>query len=578
MHIRLVTLVTALVMIAPLVVASEGPPAQPGLPRACDRSGNAHVCRNVIPDTVIPPGQTKVYTGYWKAVGTVTVSGTAIVVDANITFEDTSDGFVAAPGGTIEVLSSDLLAVNGSTFGIDALPGTNLTVNDSSILGGGGVSVATSSVSFFENHLAGIPLALRLTDVTAVIHDNEFVNNTIAVNQTGGVPTLQANTFRGGQICVKDWRTDPNILYNTFRGCHIGIYHQESHSVFVGNNMQDEMEPPGAGMWIVDGMSPTIEDNVIRNYGTGIRISNARAYVRNNTIENNLGAGILVEQNPAEMDIQGNLVRLNGGDGIRLVGATDVPVFNNLVEDNGGDGIAIVNSPSASLTGNTARRNAGAGYGLYGSVDASLDANVAEANAVGFLVDAASVRADLVDDAATANLAAGILVRADDTLIEGGVANANGGDGLVLDHALDVVVTDLVANGNVDDGVFLGGSHATITGVNASENGGNGFRYDPMGPLQLLAPTPLNFVRAMHNGGAGLLNVAGNTTSVHDGWWQGNEGAGVENADPLSLIDASECYWGAASGPTHALNPLGTGDEVVGGVVYHPFLAAPPAG
>ncbi|HVM46366.1 MAG TPA: hypothetical protein VM582_10570, partial [Candidatus Thermoplasmatota archaeon] len=117
---------------------------------------------------------------------------------------------------------------------------------------------------------------------------------------------------------------------------------------------------------------------------------------------------------------------------------------------------------------------------------------------------------------------------------------------------------------------------ATIARTNASENVGNGFRYDPMGPFEVHGPTPLRLVRALHNGGSGLLNTAGNATSVHDSWWEGNSVAGVKNNDLFSLIDARENYWGSPDGPSHALNPT-AGDRVEGGVIFVPFRETPPA-
>lgn len=235
-----------------------------------------------------------------------------------------------------------------------------------------------------------------------------------------------------------------------------------------------------------------------------------------------------------------------------FVAIDDLPVFGNVVVDNRGDGISLYGSPGASLTENVVRGNARGIFVAADSAGAALDGNVAEGN-----------RGD------------GIVLAASDVDLVGGSASGNGGHGLVLDRALRVNVTGLVANGNAGDGVFLGGAQARIHDVNASQNGGNGFTYDPMGPFQLLEPTPLTYVRALGNEGAGLRSIEGNATSVRQGWWEGN-GVGVQNDDPLSLVDAAECYWGAASGPTHPLNPLGTGDPVVGGVLYLPFLSAPP--
>ncbi|HET6403854.1 MAG TPA: right-handed parallel beta-helix repeat-containing protein [Candidatus Thermoplasmatota archaeon] len=579
MRTRLYALVTALaVAFTPLVLAAEGPPTEPGLPRACERSNNSNTCRYVIPTTTVGPGDNKTWQGFWVAEGTVDVYGNATVLNANVTFQNTSAGFIVHPGGTLRFINSSLLELNDSEFALRAHPGSNFTLNTTSVYGGSGVKVATSALNMSGNLLANIDLALHLEGVTANVRNNRFVDNIIAVNQTGGSPTLESNRFEGGAICVKNFQTNPTILSNVFRGCHVGIYHEQSHSLFKNNDMVDQAEPPGAGMFIIGGQSPVIENNTIRNYGTGIRVVDARAYIRNNTIENNVGAGVSIEGNSAPMDIQGNLVRLNGGDGIRLVNAVAVPVFNNVVESNGGDGIHVRDSASAVLTGNTARANAGAGFSLRSAPDANLTGNVAEANARGIVVDATSLRVSLVDNVVRQNAGDGVQLRANGARVLGGASNANGGHGVRLDHALQATLTGVTANANTLDGVFIGGSQATLHRVNASLNARNGFTYDPMGPFELLGNTPMTLVRGFGNGVAGLYNVDGNATSVRDGWWQGNKQAGVFNNDVGSVIDAAQNYWGSPSGPTHPLNPTGTGDAVVGGVLYHPFRTAPPPG
>lgn len=555
-RLALLAALLSLPTLPPIAWADPGEGAQPGLGTACGASENPHPCRGTIPDTTVGPGKKRTYSGGWIATGTVVVQsgGTVEVLDASISFEGTSGGFVVQEGANLSFRDSTLQeSANGSSYRIVAQPTSSFVFTTTTLIGGEGLRVATAAPTISGSTLRDIPLALALVDVNATIHDNVFQNNTVSVNQTGGTPRLERNLFVGGEVCVRDWRTDPTIVSNTFRGCHTGVFHQESESVISGNDFDDDALPPGTAIDVLGGHSPIIEDNLIRHYGTGIRIAGARAYVRNNTIEQSALDGIEVRSNVDVMDIQGNLVRLNGRDGIRLEYVEAVPVFANTVQDNAGAGIRVVASPAAQIHDNTLERNVGGGI----------------------VVDDASDGTTLLHNVARANGAAGILVQAENVLVQGGAATGNAGHGLQLDHALDARILDVDATANGGDGVFLGGSDATLEGVNASQNAGNGFTFDPMGPLTLLGPTPLTRVRAIANGGDGLLNVRGNLTTAHLAWWEGNGGAGVDNDDPASVIDARECYWGHPDGPSTALTP-GRGDEVEGSVLFVPFLAAAP--
>lgn len=58
--------------------------------------------------------------------------------------------------------------------------------------------------------------------------------------------------------------------------------------------------------------------------------------------------------------------------------------------------------------------------------------------------------------------------------------------------------------------------------------------------------------------------------------------SGLNNATPDTVVDAANQWWGSASGPQHATNPSGTGNEVSDGVNFTPWRTlacgmAPPA-
>ena len=56
---------------------------------------------------------------------------------------------------------------------------------------------------------------------------------------------------------------------------------------------------------------------------------------------------------------------------------------------------------------------------------------------------------------------------------------------------------------------------------------------------------------------------------------ESNASYGLSNATAVTL-DATNNWWGSASGPTHSSNPGGTGQPVSGTVIVSPFLTVRP--
>lgn len=591
------TLVILLALFLTLPAAAAPSPDNKGLDRACERAASSLPCSHlgVIPDTLVTNGTRSYSNGTYRAEGTVVVApgGTVVVENATITFGPESGGFIVQPGGTLRVLGSAFSeGADPSEYGIDAQPGSTLALVDSSIDGGSGVRLATNDAEVHGNTLSRIPVALRNDGVTVRIHHNAFVNNTVAVNNTGGFPTLDNNTFDGGAVCVRDWLSDPTIVHNTFHRCHVGIYHHRSESKLSYNTMDDDMVPPGGGIVVEDTMSPTIEGNDISRFGAGIIIKNARAYIRNNSIHDNYGDGIRIENNSAPMDIQGNAVFDNGHIGIALFNVTNLPVVGNEVHGHANHtgifvnvgvnvtvadndvhdnrvGISIHNSPDLAVTDNRVNDSTFEGIWIgIASTGALLERNVVERAATGIWVDAAA--ATLVANEVVGATTAGIVLQGNGTTMLGDVAR-DGARGIGVVGAHGVYLDQVSALGNSVLGFWVdaGGSH-TFRNTNASGNEGDGYAV-----YNNTANIALQGARALFNE-RGLHTFGGNTTTAYLSWWEGNSVAGVQNDDAGVTISSEYAYWGSATGPTHVDNPNGTGDLVVGNVDYTPYLSSPP--
>lgn len=75
------------------------------------------------------------------------------------------------------------------------------------------------------------------------------------------------------------------------------------------------------------------------------------------------------------------------------------------------------------------------------------------------------------------------------------------------------------------------------------------------------------------NNGYGVISEGG-TVQLHNSSLHGNVW-GAYNNDAITL-DATNNWWGAVGGPTHASNPLGTGDKISDNIDYGNFLTNDP--
>lgn len=161
-----------------------------------------------------------------------------------------------------------------------------------------------------------------------------------------------------------------------------------------------------------------------------------------------------------------------------------------------------------------------------------------------------------------------------------------------LDHGLyinnsRVVVADSIienngdnstAGGSEDSGVYVtGDSYVLIDDSLIQSNSAPG----------LLVEGDTAFVRVsgssiVNNVGDGVRNMGAATVILSDDAGSGNAvlanlGYGVNQAGVNGQVIATYNWWGDASGPTHAGNPPGTGEEVTDRVLYDPWLVEPPA-
>ncbi|MEM2983360.1 MAG: DUF799 family lipoprotein, partial [Candidatus Bathyarchaeia archaeon] len=143
--------------------------------------------------------------------------------------------------------------------------------------------------------------------------------------------TFEFKGEEGDGIIFERTKDRPNVVeFAQVKGASIGITCISSSPRIIKNSITEN----GVGILIQDPFSkPIIEGNVVSKNGkTGIEvISSALPLIRENTIKENAGHGILCDS--ASPHIERNTIANNGSDGIHLVRATPHIEKNNFIEN-----------------------------------------------------------------------------------------------------------------------------------------------------------------------------------------------------------------------------------------------------
>ena len=181
----------------------------------------------------------------------------------------------------------------------------------------------------------------------------------------------------------------------------------------------------------------------------------------------------------------------------------------------------------------------------------NISANTCLDNYYGIYLDNSNNNT-LTENTANSNSKYGIYVDGDvgsnGNTLTGNTANENSECGIYLDNSDSNTLTENTTNGNGAYGILLDGSNNNTLTSN-SVTGNN--------------------IGVEINGSVDASTISINFNNIY-----GNNDYGVWNNDLTATVDATNNWWGYASGPTHAGNSGGTGDAVSDNVGYDPWIGA----
>ncbi|MCK4614244.1 MAG: right-handed parallel beta-helix repeat-containing protein [Thermoplasmata archaeon] len=328
--------------------------------------------------------------------------------------------------------------------------------------------------------------------------------------------------------------SDNNIIsHNNCSNNHYGIYLYSSSYCTITNITMIENGIYIVGSLVKNWDSHTIDTTNTVNgkpvyyyknisgftvpYGTGqVILANCTwTYVENQNCSNG-SVGILVGYS-SNITFENNTCNSNNDDGIYLWDSSNCTIENNTCENNNG-GIALYDSSGCTITNNTCENNYGGIY-LRDSSNCTIENNTCENNNFGIWLDSSS-----------------------DCTLENNTCE-NNRCGIYLDSSSDCTLESNTCENNNGNGIRLyRSSDCTIENNTISEN-----------RVGIYKSSSSQHTTAHYN------NIYNNTEY------------GI--AAFYDTINATNNWWGAASGPYHPTeNPEGEGDNITDYVLFDPWL------
>lgn len=360
-----------------------------------------------------------------------------------------------------------------------------------------------------------------------------------------------------------------------------GIYPEQ---LVIDKPLTLEGPDPSAGEAIVDPAGLAVAPTLL--------IISGQVTVRRMTFRNGPGQGIRVGT-AAAVNLQGVLIEecvVQGHDyaGIMNINGSTLDVLNNLIENNGNTpsferaGVLLIAHGQTNIVNNSIGNN---GDGIY-----------AEGSAAGLLVENNAVENEFSSGITLAWDERNVTVK-DNTIRDCGLTTDELKGGLVIIQALAKSITGNTIENCKQKGIMWAWSPSTgpepesilISANRIRHSSGDAIYLFSQGPGSFISPDPfalkplISDNQLVENGNAGVFvsNIfLGNPTGkaephLENNIIQGNLwGAFNQTA---TVIDATNNWWGEASGPHHPLlNPEGAGNPVSDNINFMPWLEHPP--
>ena len=350
-------------------------------------------------------------------------------------------------------------------------------------------------------------------------------------------------------------------------GVGVGIYLEKSDNNKLMNNTFSKSEN---GIYLSNGCKyNTIVHNIVNsNSESGIHLNNAdHNNISDNTVSSNVGHGIYLHTGSNYNFLSFNRVSKNdygihfresmrntltNNDvsnnrfGIYPIDSDHNTIVDNTANDNTYDGIRVLNNGDyTTIVGNTVMNNARYGIAITNSDMCTISNNIAKGSELGISVFHSDENTITDNFVSTSNN--GIrLYSSDNNTMTGNTADSNIFGVYIYKRSGDNKITDNMVSNNIEYGIRFSDTSKENEIINNTVIG------NKIGISSLINSTD---------------NIAYNNNIYK------NTEYGI-NASSDSIINATNNWWGDASGPYHPVNnSAGKGDRVTDYVEFDPWLS-----
>ncbi|GAB3020258.1 right-handed parallel beta-helix repeat-containing protein [Natronobiforma cellulositropha] len=504
-----------------------------------------------------------------------------------------------APFGVLVAASGDA-TVEGLTITGDAEEGLRAEFLDESTIDG--VSISGTDVGIALRHSTGTVIdGASITSVGDRATEEGFG---ILVEEGTAVEIRGGEVLDAGDNAIYVDGTDAPVVTNTtvdgaVQGVAVsdgpeavvsgndvsdldryGIFVDDATNATVANNSVTGATADAGSTWaalrVNDADGSVVSDNSLTGNGAaGLAVSRSvDAEILDNQIESNeigldtSGAGT---SGPTNMIVAGNVIRDNTGDGVTDDGTREGGIgtlANNTISDNSGAGVFFDGTEGVTITGNDIERNGDAGISLDDAEDVTIRETVLDANGVG-----------IVDDDS-----AGLVVEYSE------ITNSDG-NGIDLDWTSGFELRNSTISGHDRwwSSAGLNGelSSSSVIADNVFESNQQAIELSEQRWFNDLVGVAIE-VRGndfVSNDGGVTVDAEADEVAIVENSFESTTGLAVEYAvtDPAHSLNATNNWWGDASGPSGGVeDPVtgtsadGSGDDVGENVLFDPWLTSEP--
>jgi parallel beta-helix repeat protein len=237
---------------------------------------------------------------------------------------------------------------------------------------GGGSGVGTESENIRIQNVIMDNNRRQGISVTHAV-DVWIENNTI-MNTNGTAPKAGIDIEPNANQYVKRVKIFNNIFRNNDTGVQLfGTAGLEISDITISGNTCDTNVLDGIYMSYAKDVKCT-NNSCSNNSRYGILVENCSdILIQGNTANNNASYGIYLRNSSFEIEVLGNKVRQNGGNGIFLNGCSFCAVKDNKVLENGSHGIYVYNSNDNDILDNRCVGNGTQADNTYDNININAD-------------------------------------------------------------------------------------------------------------------------------------------------------------------------------------------------------------